>query len=138
MSTEIKEALQTSMKAFEEFKSSLAPKLEKLDSLDMGTFNKIATDIGRGIEQSQAAEAKARAAEEGIKQVEKQVDLLTAALNRVSPGGNTEDRVKGLRRKSNKLFNEFSRLDRGNSQIYFDEYVKECWDKDPELKAMSA
>jgi HK97 family phage major capsid protein len=45
--------------------------------------------------------------------------------------------VKALQRKSNKLFNEFARLDTGNTSMYFDEHLKKAMREDPELKAMS-
>jgi HK97 family phage major capsid protein len=137
---DVNKAAEKAMQAFEGLKTEILPIKTKFDELDgetKGKFVKMEKSISDGLQASQNAEAKAKALEEGQKAQQKQLDQIVTALNRVNPGS-TEKDAKALQRKTNKLFNEFARLDSGHSKLYFDEHLRQAIKDDPELKAMSA
>jgi len=132
-------AAENAIKAFEAIKSDVLPlgkKFEELDASTQASFKRMEKSVADGMEAAQKAEAKAIALEEGRKAQQKEIDQLVTALNRVSPGSG-EDQTKNLRKKANKLFNEFARMDTGNTSMYFGEFMKQAAEKDVEIKAMS-
>ncbi|MBP3958351.1 phage major capsid protein [Gemmata sp. G18] len=135
---EMKPALENALKAFNEYKGVVETiqtktnTLEgKLDALDLAKFDKIEKAIGDAVELNQKTEARAKALEDNQKALE-------AALNRGPLGSVTDE--KATRIKFKKAINAFARKDTGQSgksQLYFDDFVKEEYPNDVELKALS-
>lgn len=130
--TDITKSVESALSAFNEYKGMVTgfeKKLKditpKLDALDTAKFDRMAADIARAIEVSQAAEQKAKALEE------KNV-LLEAAMNRPGAGGSTEERKE----RNHKLFDSFMRNAKSR-EIDFADYVKELPNVEMEVKTLS-
>src|SRR5689334_5211807 len=90
---EVKDALKgmetkfaTAMNGLETFKSELAPKIGKLDSIDEAKMKKITDFIGEAADESQKLNGKLKAAEEAFeakqKALETELTAVKTALNR--------------------------------------------------------
>lgn len=146
---EIKDAVavyEKGARAFEEYKTSIAPALEKAGAFDPATFDKIQKDIAAAVAISQKAEAAAQALDDEKKAIEakfeafeKEHKLLEAALNRpisVSPAEQKSE-AEVFRTKSHKVFSEFVRRG-GNPERGFIEFLEKGGEPKAEaLKAMS-
>ncbi|WP_201750184.1 phage major capsid protein [Tautonia marina] len=142
---EVKEALKgmetkfsTAMNGFDAFKSEIAPKLSKLDSLDEAKFSKISETIANAVEESQKLNLKLKAAEEAIETKTKALetelaDVKTAFNRQAASGGGDGD--KEAKAQLTKLFNQFARSKKSQNQD-FHEYL-ESVDAPAEVKALS-
>lgn len=106
--------VENGLRAFEAFKSELAPKIKKLDALDEEKFARIEAEITAAMQKSQDDEAKRVAIENDVKS-------LQAALNRPNTGAQKTDEVK---EKAQKLFHDFLKNDENDRQ-YFSTFAKE-------------
>jgi HK97 family phage major capsid protein len=145
--TEVKDALKgmetkfnTAMSAFEAYKTEVAPKLGKLDTLDEAKFNKITDTIATAIDESQKITAKLKAVEESVetkqKSLETEISELKTAFNRQPTAGTTEDKSKADAALRRKAFNEFSRM-RSENREGFAEYLEKRGHEDAEIKSLS-
>lgn len=145
--TELTKSVENALKAFDgvkEMVDGFGKKLNditpKMDAFDKVKFDKMAEDIGKGIELSQKADAAIKAAEEAHKvelaRIEGELEGLKTALSRPAAGLETKDAEKELATKRNKLFNEFARARSENREGFF-EYVEKRSAAEPELKALS-
>jgi len=116
---EVKDALQ----AFETFKSELAPKITKLDGLDVEKFNRIEKSIGDVIELSQKEAGRVKALEETVKAFE------TANAR---PVMSDEGKEKAMSELRTKAFNDFTRTNAAERRDFAD-FVK----SNPEYKDLS-
>ena len=123
MSEVIKE-VKDALSAFEAFKSEIAPKLGKLDSLDLGAFTKMEKAIGDAIELTQKEAGERKAMQDTIKALE-------VAVSRTE---NKKDEKKDNVELVTKAFNEFARS--GSNRADFADFIK-ANEKEPELKALS-
>src|SRR4051812_5540044 len=128
--TEVTKQVENALTAFSAvkdmvtgFDTKLKDVTTKLDAFDQASFQRMEKAVNDGIEASHKADSRQKAVEEGQKEQQKQLDQIVAALNRVNPGS-TEQDAKRIAKKAKKLFNDFARLDSGNSSMYFDEFVK--------------
>lgn len=137
---EVKNAVQTfetGMKAFEAFKSDIAPKVEKMDAFDQAKFDKIATDVGSAIEAGQKTQAAIKAEEENRKALEKQVEELKTAIARPGFGGSSrEDQAKEIAFKRSDHFNKWAKKNSTNRET-FSEYLERAVKDETELKALT-
>lgn len=136
----IEQVKTAAMQAFEGFKAEIAPTLGKMDAFDAAKFAKMEKSIGDAIELSQKEAAARKAAEDQQKALEKDLTELKTAFNRVPNGAQTGVDEKAARLKFKKALNDFARTDFGQSrgsQVYFDDFVKEHFPNDAELKALS-
>ena len=117
--------VENGLRAFEAFKSELAPKLNKLDALDESKFVKMTDEIAGVIDLAQKADAKVKALEEGQKAIE-------AALNR--PGASKDD-VQEKAEKASALFSGFLRKNSSEKRDFFDALEREG--KSLELKDLT-
>jgi HK97 family phage major capsid protein len=144
MTKELTASVETALKAFNEYKTTVEAIKEtvdghrvKLDAFDQSKFDKLAKDIGDGIEISQKAAARAEAAE-------KKAQELETALNRAPAVAVSSDQEeKTIRKRMNKEFNKFARLRSGSSSrsMYFDEHLDDTIKANPndiEMKTLSA
>lgn len=144
---EVKDAVQVfqdGAKAFEAYKTETAPKLKKLDSLDMEALKRQEKAIGDAMELGQTLDARAKALEEEkkasnarLESMEEKQKLLEAALNRPVTASTPEEKQAEVRQKANKLFNDFARVN-STRETDLAEYVKENVSaEDRELKALT-
>ena len=97
MSTKITTALE----GFNTFKSELAPRLDKLDSLDLAQIEKMEKAMGDAIDFAQKQEAK-------NKHLEEKQALLETALSRPAPAADSvEQKDKQAANEAKGLFNKF-------------------------------
>lgn len=135
--TDLNKSVETALAAFNEVKGMVEgfdKKLKdispKMDAFDQTKFNRMADDIAKGIEESQKAVGRLKAAEDQIKALE-------TAVNRVpAPALTDEDQRKAIAKKFNKAINEFARIDT-RREVDFSDFVSEKYADDKELKAMS-
>jgi HK97 family phage major capsid protein len=146
--TDLTKSVETALVAFNEYKGMVEgfdKKLKdispKLDALDLAKFDKLAKDMGDGIEASQKALAQAKAAEEKQKELEAsnkelaaQYKALEIAFNRVPTGGSSDEKAKELATLRTKAFNSFART-KGKED--FADYLAKLADDQPELKALA-
>ncbi|WP_435007994.1 phage major capsid protein [Tundrisphaera lichenicola] len=147
--TEVKDALKgmetkfaTAMSGLETFKTELAPKMGKLDSIDEAKMKKISDFIGEAAEESQKLNGKLKAAEEAFeaktKALETELTQVKTALNRPSAVVETPElKAKEISLKRKKLFNDFARHQDDENKIYFDNFLKRNVTDEAEFKAMS-
>jgi HK97 family phage major capsid protein len=142
LDNETKTAIDGALTAFNELKNTLEPlKTDlasmrvKADAFDQAKLDRLALDIGNGIELSQKAEARAKALEDHNKTLETEMNALKSAFNRPN-GGNGGDAGKALAEKSKKLFNDFARSKNPNNEV-FDSFLAKQAAIDPELKSLS-
>ena len=145
---EIKDAVaiyEKGARAFEEFKTSIAPVLEKAGAFDPATFDKIQKDITAAVEMSQKAEAAAQALddekkanEEKWEAIEKGQKLLEAAINRPISVATTDSKSKDeeFQTKSTELFNEFARKGSGKGEDFTD-YLRRTEKTDDEARTLA-
>jgi HK97 family phage major capsid protein len=144
--TELTKSVETALTAFNEVKGMVegfGKKLNditpKMDAFDQVKFDKMADDIAKGIELSQKADARAKAAEEAHKEqvarLEGEVEGLKTAFNRPGAGTEAKEAEKEIQTKRNKLFNQFARSKKSNQQD-FNEYLEDTVTPD-EVKALS-
>lgn len=140
LDTETKAAVEGALKAFNEYKGAVEEIKKtvdghrvKLDTFDEAKFKKLADDVANGIEASQKANARAEAAEKRAQDAEKKALELETAFNRAPGAATSEEKSKEMRKKMNKLFNDFART---NGQMHFDEYLKQNHASDPEVKSL--
>ena len=157
MTEEVTASVQKALTAFEALKSEILPLKGKLDAFDATKYDKIQETITQAMEAQQKADARTAAIEaknkefeadrEKLKQIEeKNVTLeekqkqLEAALQRPVTASTPEQTEKEIRKKANKLFNEFARVKNAATQTdlgeFAQEYVKQHPD-DLELKALT-
>jgi HK97 family phage major capsid protein len=140
---EMKQSVENAMAAFNEMKTmygtlkgkydSIAP---KMDVFDQAKFDKIQTDINKAIEDSQSMRAEQKARDDKLTAAEGQIKALETALSRVPSGVvNSEDEIKRLVAKRNKLFNEFARS--GKDKLDFEDFLEKRAVADPEVKSLS-
>src|SRR4051812_8616905 len=115
LDTETKTALDGALRAFDEHKSLIAnldtdlkTMQVKVSSFDKAMFDRIADDVAKGVEAAQKMQAAQKALDDHNKALEKEVDSLKAAFNRVSVGDGKESEEK-TREVQKKLFNDFAR-----------------------------
>lgn len=124
--TELNEAVKTAaMQAFESFKSEIAPKLGKLDSLDMGKFEKIEKSIGDAMEATQKEAAQRKALEDTVKALEASVTRPASA----------KDDGKEVEKKTSAVFSDFLR--KGSASSAEHGFIGYTQDKGIELKDLS-
>lgn len=148
---------ETGLRAVEAIKSEYGDKLKKLDALDEVKFNRQADDVAKAIEEQQkldgraaALEAKNKELEEAVKKVEKLEEknvaledkqkLLEAAFNRPVAAITPEQKEQDIRRKANKLFNDFARVKNAATQTDLAEFARDYVKAHPddlELKALT-
>lgn len=144
--TELTKSVETALAAFSEVKGmvegfgkTLNDITPKMDAFDKVKFDKMADDIGKGIELSQKADAAIKAAEESRKEAfarfEGEIDGLKTALLRPGAGTESKDADKELQTKRTKLFNGFARSTKSQQQD-FREYLEATATPD-EVKALS-
>jgi HK97 family phage major capsid protein len=143
--TDITTSVETALAAFSEykglvegFKTKLGSFEGKMDAFDATKFDRIQTDIGNAIEQSQKTAAATEALNIKLAEQEKTNDKLLAVLAR--PGihsGNVEERSAELKQKRNKLFNDYARVKDGTHQLNFESYVKQNVTDELEMKALA-
>jgi HK97 family phage major capsid protein len=140
LDVETKTAIDGALNAFNELKSTLEPlKTDlatmrvKTDAFDQAKIDKLAKDIGDGIELSQKAEARAKAIEDHNKTLEAELTALKTAFNRVpADDGKAGEKTKEAQKK---LFNDFARKN-SSTPIAFDEFLNVS--AAPEAKTLSA
>jgi HK97 family phage major capsid protein len=144
---EVKDAIDGAKAAFGEYKSTMEDLKKtvdghtvKMDAFDEAKMKKLADDIGAGIEVAQKATAQAEHAVKKAEEAEKKAADLQTAFNRAPATETTEEKAKVGRKKMNKAFNDFARSSKagGNGQMYFDDFVKDLSDRDPEFKSLTA
>lgn len=142
---EVKNALvtfETGMKAFEAFKTDIAPKIQKMDGLDAAQFTKMSEDIGKAIELSQreagarkAIEDQTKVIQDEAKALRDKVSTLETAIARPGFGAeSTKEKELALGQKRTKLFNEFARQP---GQAHFDTFLEGKSVADPEIKSLT-
>ena len=146
--TEVKNAVavyEKGAQAFEAFKTDLAPKLAKLDSLDMEQISKMEKSIGDAIQLAQKAEAAKKGQDDDLKAIKEQNKLLeekqalieTALSRPISV--TTEDaksKTDDFLVKSTALFNEFARKGAVSGEDYTD-YLRRTEKADDEARTMA-
>ncbi len=149
--TELSKSVETALAAFNEMKGMVegfGKKLNdispKMDGFDKAKFEKMADDIGKGIELSQQAELKAKAAEdeqkalkESYARLEGEMDGLKTAVLRPGPGADAKDAGKELSTRRTKLFNDFARLPDDGNKVYFDSHLRKAAADEAEYKALT-
>lgn len=130
------------MNGLEAFKKDLAPKLQKMDALDLSKFDKIEKSIGEAVELSQkeagyrkALEDQSKATEAKAIELEKQFKELETAFNRAPVGSDSESKAKELAVKGKTMFNDFARQ---GGQSNFVEFLTQKAAQDPEIKSLTA
>lgn len=135
---EVKSALETfstGMKAFEAFKSEIAPKVEKMDGLDKSKFDKMAADVGSAIELAQKEAGARKALEDQAKALETKVSALETALAR--PGAaSREEKAKEVAEKRNQLFNKWAKTESENKES-FKAFIERAVSDEGERKALT-
>lgn len=148
LDTETKTAIDGALNAFNELKNTLEPlKADvatmrvKTDAFDQSKIDKLAKDIGEGIEQSQKAQARIKAAEDHAKSlddqhksIEKELSDLKTAFNRIPAGETVEAKAREKELLRKKAFNEFARAE-GENRESLSEYLKKR--EEPEVKALA-
>lgn len=127
--------VKDAMSGLEAFKTEIAPKLGKLDALDLAKLEKLEKSIGDGIELSQKAEARVKAAEESQKEMETQLKALEIAFNRAPQGGTIEEKAEKVAMLRKQAVNEFAR--KGGDRVDFEDFIARKAAEDPEFKALS-
>jgi HK97 family phage major capsid protein len=138
---ETKTAVEGALTAFNELKNTLEPlKAElatmrvKTDAFDQAKIDKLAKDIGDGIELSQKAQARAQAIEDQNKTLEAELTALKTAFNRI-PADDGKASGEKSREAQKKLFNDFARKN-SSRQEAFNEFLKDV--DVPEAKTLYA
>lgn len=117
--------VQEGMKAFESFKSEFAKyDLSKLDAIDSAKLEKMADDISKAVESSQAREGEIKAANE-------QIARLEAAIERAPSNGEDSKEVEA---KCTEAFNHFLKKGAKSDRHDFADYAEQ---KGLDLKALS-
>lgn len=145
MTADVIQSAENAMKAFGEMKglvegfNSRVGTIEgKMDAFDAAKLDRIATDIGKAIEESQAEKARAKALEDQQKSLEAELATLKTAMSRpAAPVLSSEEKGKELAAKRNKLFNDFARLSDDENKTSFDSFLKRSVANADELKAMA-
>ena len=105
--TDVNEKITTALEGFNTFKSELAPRLDKLDSLDLAQIEKMEKAMGDAIDFAQKQEAK-------NKHLEEKQALLETALSRPAPAADSvEQKDKQAANEAKGLFNKFLRKGSG-------------------------
>lgn len=136
---EVKNAVQTfetGMKAFDAFKSELAPKLTKLDALDNSKLEKMANDVGASIEASQKLNASLKAQEEKQKTLEAHIEKLSTALARPGAGMSVDDQAKEIAVKRNTHFNKWAKKHSAERDSFMS-YIERTVTDEAERKALT-
>jgi HK97 family phage major capsid protein len=140
---ETKTAIDGALLAFNELKNTLDPlKTDiasmrvKTDAFDQAKIDKLAKDIGDGLEMSQKAEARAMAAEDHNKTLAAEMNALKTAFNRPNGAAPSEEKAKEQAILRTKAFNDFARME-GENRVGYSEYLKQRGVTEPELKALA-
>lgn len=104
--------IENGLKAFETFKTDLAPKLAKLDALDEAKLAKVATDVASVVDIQQKAAAEQKAIADNVKAIE-------ATMGRMGMTQGTKQ-ADELKEKTAKAFKSFAK---SGGQGHFDEYL---------------
>ena len=154
MTAELTASVQNALSAFEALKSDILPLKGKLDAFDATKYDKIQETITKAMETQQKSDDRTAAIEAKAKEIEavneklltqnttleEKQKLLEAAINRPVTASTPEQKEQDIRKKGNKLFNDFARIKNAATQTdlaeYAREYIKERED-DLELKALT-
>lgn len=110
MESNLTKQIEDGMRAFSEFKSTLEPKLSKLDTLDIGKLNNLEKGIGDAIEAQQKQNAKNAALEAQVKELETLISRPNLAIK-----SNDQELIT-------KAFGEFARS--GEQKSSFASFLK--------------
>ena len=145
---------ETGARAMEALKSEILPLKGKLDAFDATKYDRLQETITAAMDAQQKSDARTAAIEAKNKEIEaanqkldeknvtleEKQKLLEAALNRPVTASTPEQKEQDVRKKANKLFNDFARIKNAATQTdlaeYARDYIKERPD-DLELKALT-
>ena len=131
--TDVNEKITTALEGFNTFKSELAPRLDKLDSLDLAQIEKMEKAMGDAIDFAQKQEAK-------NKHLEEKQALLETALSRPAPAADSEEQKEKHAAKEVKgLFNKFLRKGSGSGrgEEDFSDFLDRSKFTDDETKSLA-
>ena len=131
--TDVNEKITTALEGFNTFKSELAPRLDKLDSLDLAQIEKMEKAMGDAIDFAQKQEAK-------NKHLEEKQALLETALSRPAPAADSvEQKDKQAANEAKGLFNKFLRKGSGSGrgEEDFSDFLERSKFTDEETKALA-
>jgi HK97 family phage major capsid protein len=146
--TELTKSVEAALGAFNEYKGMVEgfdQKLKditpKLDAFDQTKLDKLARDIGEGVEVAQKAAAAAKALEDAKAAQDREIEAQRKELGELRtafarpPAADAKAAGEELRARRNALFNQFARSKKSNQQD-FGEYL--CASLTPdEAKALS-